>query len=209
MNPNLGTLCNVPGVLGAAVFSQAGQVVEHKLNPPFDAVLIDEVLKTLRGLFERWTLGETPVKASTVRLEDGGITFRQLGSFGVVVLTGAKVNPSMLNVALKALDLKLKRATAAQHISQSQSFGALSIDLNASGAANAVPPKVVKEVIAAFAQSVGPIARMVFKKELKRLGTTSSAIPLTMYSELVSRLAKRIENTQDRKTFLKNVKDLL
>src|SRR3954465_6035137 len=97
----LTSLSKTDGVLGVVVFDDAGTCLENHLPPPYEPILIAEVVKRLSVAFDAFSsLESAPIASFAVDCEDGSLLLRRVDQHWVVALTHPDVNMSMLNVAM-------------------------------------------------------------------------------------------------------------
>ncbi len=213
MSENLSNLCNISGVLGAAIFNEAGHCVDHQLQPPYEPVLVGQALKELMAAFEVCNyLDPSPLETAVAQMSDGYLAIRKVDGFAVIVLASSNLNPAMLNVAFNVLALKLKQGSAQTAISAgslSISNSNLSIDQSMAGRpVNAVGARVMRGVVQALAKQVGPFAKVMVKKELKKMGASSSTLDQSMFEDFVQNVSKKIDDPDGRRAFLAQAREL-
>jgi hypothetical protein len=105
-----------PGVLGSAILDHTGRCIVHALPAPYDGVLLAEVYRELRPVFEAYTVVEpNPGYVSfSATFDAGSLIVRNLGPLTVCVLAAADVNMSVFSVAFKVAALKLSKSPEAQ-----------------------------------------------------------------------------------------------
>ncbi len=107
----LQSLIQVPGVLGAAVFSSSGACLAEILEPPYEPILLTEVLGRLREALENYVaVDDAEVGAAALIFEEGHCLIRITGGITVAVLASNAANIAMLGVALNVAALKCARS---------------------------------------------------------------------------------------------------
>ncbi len=219
MDALLEQLTNVSGVTGAALFNNTGACVAHKLQPPYEPILLVEAVQELRSAAEMFTyLDDAPFQGFVARLDSGVLVSRQSGDWMVMVLGGSNLKTAMLNVALSVVTLKLKQmgppsamasVTAGSAPSVSMSLGSM----GSSGSGGAAPPDavgttVMRALLKEFSKQLGPFAKVVLKQELGRMGLSARTCGRQHYDDLIGILAKKIPEPSKREDFIVQVREL-
>ncbi len=74
---------------------------------------------------------------------------------------------------------------------------------------NALGPAVMMELTKALARHLGPIAKVVLKEELKKLGVTAHTVARPQFEDLVHLLTRRIPDPNSHKEFAATVSKLV
>jgi hypothetical protein len=111
MSSALYSLNQIPGVIGSALFNQNDECVMHMLPPPYDAMLLGNVMAELRNALTVLAyLDEQATWSGLVARFDGGyLVIRQVQRLTVMVLAHPTLNPAMLSVGFNVAALKLER----------------------------------------------------------------------------------------------------
>ncbi|MEQ1504348.1 MAG: hypothetical protein ABMB14_19060 [Myxococcota bacterium] len=70
-----------------------------------------------------------------------------------------------------------------------------------SGSIRFVPVDTVRDLVAALAQSLGPMAASVVKREAQKLGHEARTVPVPRFAELIDACALQISDPAGRRTF--------
>jgi hypothetical protein len=220
MNEAVANLSRTDGVLGVSVFDEAGTCVANDLPPPYEPILMLEVLRRLAAAFDVFaSIEANPANSFAMDCDEGSLVIRKVESNWVVALTEPNVNMNMLNVAMNVVALNLGRTGPK---SGPQSIGRASIDgvpsrasvLHSSAtAALEIPPdaverSLVQQLLVVYKDYLGPAAKPVMKQQLAGLGVTSHTLRKIQFSDLVTRLASKIPVAQRQQEFLNAVADL-
>ena len=115
MQTALQSLIQVPGVSGAAVFDLSGDCLAESLEPPYEPILLAEVVSRLREVYDNYVaLDDAAGKAVALVFEEGHLLIRSLDNITVVAIASRVANLAMLGVALNVAGLKLSRAAASR-----------------------------------------------------------------------------------------------
>jgi hypothetical protein len=112
MHDSMQKITSVPGVIGAAVFDESGACLAHALKPPYEAILLTEILLQLRDVYDNYlALAESAEINSLVGSFEGGyLLIRRQQTQTLIVLASEAVNLAMLGVSINIAQLKLSRA---------------------------------------------------------------------------------------------------
>jgi predicted regulator of Ras-like GTPase activity (Roadblock/LC7/MglB family) len=184
MGALLQSLNAIPEVLGSVLFADDGYCQEVMMPSPYDEpLLLGQVMSEVRAAAELMeTLSTAHWNSFVLRYQDGCLVLRTIESLTALVLAGANVNLTMLNVGFNVVALKLTRPTAHRDA--------------ASGQYPIPPPLTAASVLdpltKAFARYVGPMAKLLIQGELSRLGAGTSPTAQQI-EDLVSALVRRID----------------
>ena len=208
MSERLKNVCSLPGIQSAAIFDFGDQIIEHRIQPPYEHGLITQICRELSAGLEACAYhGDSRIDLAMAQMADGYLALQMAGAYKILVVGNAKLNPSMLQVAMGILARKLA-GSGSQSVSISSSN--LSIDMSSARAIeNAVPVETMRGLVEAFAKHMGPLARHLLKKELVRLGASSTGLSEEGYSQVIKGLARRIEAAEDRQAFITEAEKLL
>ena len=211
----LDNLCAVPNVRGAALYTDVGLCLDHRLDAPYEQGLVSTVLKELLVAFESYRYMESAaISVGLARASEGVIAFMAANRFHVLALADQNVNPAFIHVAFGALRHKLMTldADSVSQLSSREghrvSESHLTIEaagLEKLGRQDFVSTKRVKQLVEAFTEFAGPAARLVIKQELKALGCSATTLTRPQYDELVNALKGRLNTADQRSTFLANI----
>lgn len=230
MNPalheSLTGLSGVNGCIGSCLLDRNGAVLAHRLPPPYEPVLVSGALAQIGIAIEMYaSLESNPVaKVFTARFDDGVLIVRWFDEYVAVALGSRTMNTAILMVALNALAMKL--AARPMHSAPSMSSPALSSPgLSVAPAATApsprpalsdlgssasiapalsvrfVPVDTVRDLVAALAQSLGPMAASVVKREAHRLGHEARTVPVPRFADLIDACTEQIPDPAARRAF--------
>lgn len=221
MTSALASLSGTEGVRGAVIFDRAGMCVAKELPPPYEPVLMADVIKRLSAAFDAFTsLDESAVTSFYASCEGGGMFLRQVEHHTILVLTRSDVNMNLLNVALNVVALNLAREVSndvtGSRVSVTASQGLNSSHmLSQSGAApgEVIPPDavgkaVVLRLLTLFTEYMGPAAKTVLKQQLAALGVSSRTLRHAQFPVLVNRLAGKLPSGPRQTQFLEAVRSL-
>ncbi|MGF1510137.1 MAG: hypothetical protein ACFB9M_11620 [Myxococcota bacterium] len=203
----LQNLCSIPGVAGAAVFTESGVCIEQRLAPPLTTEDLRTALTDVRGGLDACEFVDgSPSQLGLADFEGGQLAVLVAGPFAVITLGHQTLNPNQLWVAFGALRSKLERLNRAGALDGSLSA---SLDLPAIlepphpgiEANDQVSPATLRRVVRALSESMGPIGRVIVQQELGRVGFPDGDLPRSMLKALLDRLALHIEGPQERSAF--------
>lgn len=210
----LSNLCSVPGVRGAAIYTEGGHCVDYRFPTPYDQRLVQAIVHDLFVAFESYAyLEPASVSMAMMRATDGFLAFMATNRFRVLAITETDVNLAFLNVSFGALRHKLTGVNPDSYPTSSS----VTRPPHAHDRANGVnspersvvelaPARILQNLIDTYAEYAGPAARLVVKEELRRLGFTASTLPRNRIDPLVARLSARLRTQSERATFLGGVR---
>jgi predicted regulator of Ras-like GTPase activity (Roadblock/LC7/MglB family) len=211
MNEALATLSRTDGVVGVVVFDDSGRCVANDLPPPYEPILLAEVLRRLSTAFDVISsLDSTEVTSFGVDCEEGSIVVRRVEHHWVLALTQSEVNMSLLNVAMNVVVLNLSRASGTQQVgrisSDSLTGRSSQVLQSTQGAQLETPPdavdrSAVQHLLTLYTEYLGPAAKPVLQQQLAALGVTSRTLRRSQLSDLVSRLSAKIPVPQRQREF--------
>lgn len=216
MSVALGPLSGSPHVLAAAIFDESGQCTESHLPPPYDPILIQDMIVKLGEAFDNFSaLGhQSPARSFAASCEAGSVIMRRIEGSTIVALVEKAGNMVMVNVALNVVGLKLRRgAEASKSASDHFLSPSASASLGQSGsfvqATNVVPRAALQRLLKLYQHEVGPAAKLLLKRELSGLGLSARALRPERYPAVVRGLALHIQNPELRDTFIRQSLDLV
>jgi len=202
MNEAFATLSRTDGVIGVVVFDDAGKCIANDLPPPYEPILLAEVLRRLSAAFDVFSsLDSTEVTSFAVDCEEGSVVVRRVEQHWVLALAQAEVNMSLLNVAMNVVVLNLSRTSGAQPIVRSHMdthSGRSSQGIQSTHTEHLeIPPdavdrSAVQQLLTIYTEYLGPAAKPVLKQQLAALGVTSRTLRRGQFSDLVARLSAKI-----------------
>ena len=211
MSALVANLTSVPGVRGAAVFDQAGVCVEHRLMPSVSPTDAGQILQqVLVGLDAYEFLERGLFRYAMAKFADGVIGVLRTDHYQAIAFADADINPSLLTVALGALEVKLGRMSdgVSASLIPSESLPippAEPVSYDSLPASELVPIQVLRDAIDALAECVGPVARLLVQEQVAALGLQTADIPRSMWTSLIENLAREVPNPEDRRRFLSRV----
>ena len=109
MTEILDVLVRIPGVSGAALCNQAGDCVLSQLVPPFEPILIKQLVNEIRSVFQIMRyLDDSEPQFFVVHLDDVSIVVRQIGELTLLALATSATNSNMLGVGFNVVNLKIR-----------------------------------------------------------------------------------------------------
>ncbi len=104
-------LNQIPGVIGSVIFNQADECVTHMMPPPYDPLLLGQVMLELRNALNVLAyLDENATwNAIVARFDAGYLVVRQFHRMTVMVIAQPTLNPAMLSVGFNVAALKLEK----------------------------------------------------------------------------------------------------
>jgi len=202
MNEAFATLSRTDGVIGVVVFDDSGRCIANDLPPPYEPILLAEVLRRLSAAFDVFSsLDSTEVTSFAVDCEEGSLVVRRVEQHWVLALTQAEVNMSLLNVAMNVVVLNLSRTSGSQPIVRSHTdthSGRSSQGFQSTHTEQLeIPPdaidrSAVQQLLTIYTEYLGPAAKPVLKQQLAALGVTSRTLRRGQLSDLVARLSAKI-----------------
>lgn len=223
MNEAIASLSKTDGVLGVIVFDDGGTCLSNDLPPPYEPILLSDVLKRLIVAFDLFaSLDDGAVTSFSVECESGSLVVRRVDRNWVLALTNQNVNMNMLNVAMNVVALNVGRgATSASGTrpGMRSSFDGMSGSLfsksqtSEAGANVDIPPDavergVLQQILLVYKEYLGPAAKMVFKTQLAALGVTSRTLRRSQFGDLMTRLTAKIPSPQRQREFADAVQKL-
>ncbi len=212
----LGNVLDIPGVSGAVIFDADGICVEHDLRPPYEPILLDSVRRRLESTMNYIRSLEDAAEAHLFvgRFEQGSLFVRWQGQYAIVLMATPEVNVSMLTVGLNATALRLGSSSPAQSSAMAGSATGSGSSFSPSGQSLSPPPgaigmPVVKRLIRTLARRTGPVAKLIVKRELQRLGTTAWTLMPDQYGDLVALCARSLPVESQRSEFIADANRLL
>lgn len=112
IQPIITNLTDVAGVSGAAIFDDAGHCLAHQLFPPYDPLLLWEMLRELRVTTDGYSgvgVG-SHVTDSLLVFEHGKVLIRRAEPFELVALANDNANVAVLAVAFNVAMLRLHQS---------------------------------------------------------------------------------------------------
>ncbi len=227
MQSALAGLTQIRGVKGYSVFDARGTCVEHQMPPPYEPILINQAIGELRAAFDAVKcLDESGMDSFVGRFELGCIVLKPLSNHTVMLLTAPDVNMATLNIGLKVALLKLERVESGTLPSRDSvphsghNFGAranISSNMSLSPGspinaamipADAVGPAVMSELTKLLAVHIGPMAKVIMKKELAQLGLHPQTVGAAQFNDLVSVLARKVPDPAGGHAFISAARNL-
>lgn len=222
---SLNTLANVAGCFGACLLDSRGNVVAHRLSPPYEPVLMTGALAQISIAIEMYASLEShpSPKVFVARFEEGTLVVRWLDGFVVMALGAPNLNTAILLVALNALSMKLANAPAGRPAASAASMAplasvppersiaplsSLAPSMAPSGTGRTVPVDTVRQVSAELAKSLGPLSVSVVKREAQKLGFDARTLPWERFGEWVDALGEQISDPTARRAFVSASKKL-
>jgi hypothetical protein len=109
MTEILDVLVRIPGVTGAALCNQAGECVLSQLTPPFEPILIKQLVSEIRSVFQIMRfLDDSEPQFFVLHLDDAVVAVRQIGELTLVALATTETNSTMLGVGFNVVNLKIR-----------------------------------------------------------------------------------------------------
>lgn len=230
LQESLTGLSGVNGCIGSCLLDRNGTVLAHRLPPPYEPVLVSGALAQIAIAIEMYaSLESNPVaKVFTARFDDGVLIVRWFDEYVAVALGSRTMNTAILMVALNALAMKLaSRPVQGPGLSNAPALSspglsiapapsvvaptmpsrpALSDPGSSASIAPAssvrfVPVDTVRDLVSALAQSLGPMAASVVKREAQRLGHEARTVPVPRFVELIDACTEQIADPSARRTF--------
>lgn len=202
MNEAFATLSRTDGVIGVVVFDEGGRCIANDLPPPYEPILLAEVLRRLSAAFDVFSsIDPAEVTSFAVDCEEGSVVVRRVEQHWVLALTHAEVNMSLLNVAMNVVVLNLSRTSGSQPIGRNHmdTPSARSGQMTQSTRTDQleIPPdaldrSAVQQLLIIYTEYLGPAAKPIMKQQLAALGVTSRTLRRGQLSDLVARLSAKI-----------------
>jgi len=109
MTEILDVLVRIPGVSGAAICNQAGECVLSQLIPPFDPILIKQLVHEIRSVFQMMRyLDDSDPQFFVMHLDEVTVAIRQIGELSLIALATSATNSTMLGVGFNVVNLKIR-----------------------------------------------------------------------------------------------------
>ncbi len=121
MDDILARLCEVPGVLGAAIFVN-GVCEAQRLSPPYEPIVLEEALTQLSHLGDALESidGLSNRQSFFIRFQEGQFIVCQVGQLCLIVLADIKTQAAILSIGLNVALLKLERIDQTPFINAAQ-----------------------------------------------------------------------------------------
>jgi predicted regulator of Ras-like GTPase activity (Roadblock/LC7/MglB family) len=221
MDEVLDSLSNADGVFGAVVLDDHGTCLAHRLQAPFEPILLASVVKRLSTAFDAFSsIEDGEVTSFSVECQDGNILLRRVDQRWVVVLVYPEFNMNMLNVAMNVAARTLSRGEPGSGTQPGARGLAASVTNLPSATPSpsqpaaelAAPPdavdrRVVQQLLAIYTDYLGPAAKLVFKQQLAAVGVTSRTLRRAQMDDFVARLTARIPVPQRQREFAAAVRE--
>jgi len=119
MEPIVNRIADVAGVSGAAIFGDTGTCLAHRLPPPYDPILLWEMLRGLRSATECCAGAglEGQPNDTLLVFEEGKVVTRRAEPYELVALTSNQANLAVLGVAFNVATLRLAQRPEPQSVS--------------------------------------------------------------------------------------------
>jgi len=215
MNEAFATLSRTDGVIGVVVFDEGGRCIANDLPPPYEPILLAEVLRRLSAAFDVFSsIDPAEVTSFAVDCEEGSVVVRRVEQHWVLALTHAEVNMSLLNVAMNVVVLNLSRTSGSQPIGRNHmdTPSARSGQMTQSTRTDQleIPPdaldrSAVQQLLIIYTEYLGPAAKPIMKQQLAALGVTSRTLRRGQLSDLVARLSAKIPVSARQQEFARAV----
>jgi len=219
----------IAGVIGSAAFDSDDACVAHRVPPPYEPILVTQVMRELRsalGILSYLDDSSPAWGMFVVGYDDGYVIIRPVDdSTTILVLASLSLNLSMLGIGFNVASLKLAQdrggppsaiGSSSQPVrpgsQQTLPRGSMSM-LSQSGdetvvPPNAVGPDVMNALLRCFARQIGPFAKVILREELTKMGATASTLVRAQYEDLVGMLVRRLPDSGKRKEFMADVANL-
>jgi len=215
MNEAFASLSKTDGVIGVMVFDEHGSCVANDMPPPYEPILLSEVVRRLSGAFDTFSSLDAGTASSfSMDCEEGSVVVRRVEHSWVVALTHPDVNMSMLNVAMNVVALNLSRTQPSSGTLRTARTAADSLvsrasTLHATSSSSGdveIPPDAVdrvliQQLVTIYQEYMGPAAKAVVKQQLSALGVTSRTLRRAQFGDLVARLAGKIPTAERQREF--------
>lgn len=216
MNEALANLSRTDGVLGVVVFDEAGTCMANDLPPPYEPILMLEVLRRIAAAFDVFSSMEpTAAVAFGMDCEEGSLIVRRAEGNWVIALAQPGANMNLLNVAMNVVALNLARGprSGPQPVQQRsiETVGSRSSHLHSSSDGPIeIPPDAVDrghvlQILSIYKEFLGPAAKPVFKQQLASLGVTSRTLRRGQLTDFVNRLLSKIPVANRQQEFVSKV----
>ena len=219
------TLTKTDGVLGVVIFDDSGQCLANDLPPPYEPILLGEVIKRLSGTFDVLTsLEGGEATTFSVDCEEGCLVVRRAEHRWILAIASLEANLNLLNVALNVVTLTLSRGDGAPSGTRPAaskvmtdslpSLGSLATSHDStSGHAEDIPPDAVsraalQRLLAVYTDFLGPAAKSVLKQQLAALGVTSRTLRQAQFADFLARLSSKIPSGDRQREFATAVQKL-
>jgi hypothetical protein len=114
MTEALAPIAGIPGVTGAAVFADDDRCLAAALQPPYDELLVERAMRTLRQALLTLNVSfdsEATWSGLFLRCDGGHLVVKRTGDHTVLVFGDTSLNVAMVNVGLNVAALKLRTAS--------------------------------------------------------------------------------------------------
>lgn len=223
-------------VMGSFIFDEQGTIVSSQMPSIYTSQLETITQMLLRSFAPQqaeepeWNLNKL-----YTRFDEGLLFLRFASGKFLFVLTEPSVKVPFLNIALNVATKRLKdtkkstpppptfensyspedfAASAASgqwpHTSSGHTWSLSQMAAPFGGTPpGAIGEKNVKRLTKAFAQKVGPVARVFMKKALQQLGAFPQTLTIAQTESLLSLLEPHLDTPQEREDFLRQARSIL
>ncbi len=215
MNEAFASLTKTEGVIGVMVLDEEGCCISNDMPPPYEPILIAEVVRRLSSAFDTFSALEAgTVTHFCMDCDEGSVLVRRLEQSWVVALTHPDVNMSMLNVAMNVVALNLSRgqpasgtlraARSTMDAAESRPSGTQT--MSSSSGELEIPPDAVdrallQQLVVLYQEYMGPAAKAVVKQQLSALGVTSRTLRRRQLGDLAARMMAKIPVAERQREF--------
>lgn len=100
-----------PGVIGAVVFGKNGECVIDHLVPPFEPILVAEILSQITEVNENYRVLEDDmvVVSTSLKFTNGYFLVRSMPSYSLIVITSEQVNLARIAITMNVAMIKLTK----------------------------------------------------------------------------------------------------
>lgn len=197
----LAKIAAVAGVADALLFNREGGLVQTTIK---DTAVLDKYKSRFAPVTQ--IIGSIPFTFTDIDIwfETGRLLIWKLDSGTLFIQTTPDVAKSFLSLFVLTHLEQLNTSTLSVHMT-----GAVEKKEKApQSVANPASPELMKQVQLKLAQIVGPIAKVLMAREIKKMGFSSSVFPEDRLSDLAKILTQRIDADR-RRDFVDAVQDVI
>lgn len=216
-------------IIGSFVFDTQATILAAQV-PSAYKVQLPEISSLLLRSISAQTLEQPDWDLNNlfVRFASGGLFLRRCKEKFLVALCGPQANHSLIDFSLKIASTRLQEtpslpptATEAQDedelifefdepvfVEPTPIAAPASATPEKSATDTVLPGDFVKELTTTFAVYIGPMAKLLLKKSIKRLGLTKKTLTATHLPELYPLLEEHLTDLIKRDAFRKDIQTL-
>ena len=193
-------ISSIAGVIDVFLFNVEGQLTHNSLKK-------DDAAEQYKLRFAPvvHVIHALPVEVSDIDIwfERGRILIWKLNNGILFLLTSLDVSKSFLSIFISTHQEQLETATQTFRLPGVEKTGRAQAKV-----ADPVSAELMRKIQLELARVIGPIAKVVLSKAIKKLGYSSDNFPDKKVSALIKALSERVDASK-RQRFIDNVQDVI